>query len=1525
MWKLSDRFTESSSGYEAEQVGLDPMLFNEINEPHKNVKDHLSKTVHKALAKHSGLDSDLFDLFLAGPATGMRYNPISDLDVYVLPAYDQIPAKYDKHEFRKHLTEAMAHKVDGTHLPGSQHRIHAFIVKPGETPDSLFGDPETPSYSLSDNSWYVQPSRKSNTTHSELSQQANRAERIKEKVRLLLRSKHSQVYKDYLKKRADEEPDSFSTPTQTLRFLKEANLEGDNLGDSNTGQAEVEHGVREGSIGMVSLSLGTQAHSSGVDEEARFIRLAADVQQLAQQMQQNLLNRPDIQQLQEAAAPARAVSPIPGATPAFTNPQAIEAARLYDNIDTFLSAIAREYPAAYKLMPWGVKQIKSWDHSSPPAASLSHLFDIVGQAGTMINEMRQQNKLPQGFDVNQMTFEQLESWLYEQRAQGLENGWENPNHIFTTSDGWNVDHVTTENDLAREGELMGHCVGGYYPQVENGSSLIYSLRDPKGHPHATMEIEGQNHIPPLHPGNEQGWYHDNETQTSHQVDPWGIVQIQGKQNQEPLDEYKARLKEFFQHHQAQGAKFALGDDDQDYIQGPSDMMDWYENRYPIIGGESDGDDNAYGVVQHTPGPDVWADLVEECVNGIVRANQDGFHRYEWQGNDPDEVADAIVALLHKSVDRHKPSSQDLIGMIEKEYWDKADEYRELNFDYMSDREYEYWKNEYWDADNYPKDFDEEGNPVEDPREVWNREQEEESDIAEKVRDYVADEFDHESPYRQVGNFLKRVQSQLGVTSSWKQASDLSVIYNSERDHILLGDAGANSDDRILGTYDGQDVHLDQPSTQWLSDDHFKKLWETSFPDRPLEKIHVRTSAWKESWIKEAADPVQTYQKLLKRPDIANSPELQKLLEAFVKSHSGQGCLGNPRFMDWYLKQIKNHFKNHNIDETFEPHQDYWTAFVDQAVKIFNEISQAKPAPDLFTMTLEEADKWANETQNNRYQDENRWQNKEVVYNFKGADKGWTIDRLTHRDDFTTEGDLMGMCIGGSNYWGRHQAGQTDYFSLRDPRGLPHATFELLKTRHDNDESGFDEGGGGHPSWTNTPEGPSELVEVPGSYKVLQAFGKSDQPPSAKYRAMIGEFFQAWGVEEESNRKTEKNWTDSYNHDHHSDYYWDGMDEAPPDAINDVDDLTTFMYSYENRGTAHTYHGFNEECYDDDGGDGAPGGYFDLKNREDYGLTDSDTYQSFEGKECEGTDVEGRDFPELDLHRLMENVIRKGEDLDEVGKGLAEYVYASSSVYWVEQGVDSLGRGLSQERLDERQEELKKYNNNVDEPHHSNPAPLRHTLGNMATEFNTLIQDYVHAGDNDAANICQRVWNKVVQDLPTVASEAKKSYHKTMSSPYITEHQPGQAARYWNPDNEQNGYDYQHYSFPGVPSGSGVHPNQQVLFNDVRSPWSEIENHDDPSEARNQKIMQTVATVVKTYTDQWFANHPLPVKREWGLNYPEPELRMQMRNAIGKEFPELNPDSFANQIARAYHEYVNELQSQAPQPIAPTARVWTLCA
>lgn len=106
--------------------------------------------------------------------------------------------------------------------------------------------------------------------------------------------------------------------------------------------------------------------------------------------------------------------------------------------------------------------------------------------------------------------------------------------------------------LKYEGDTMGHCVGGYCDDVAAGASNIFSLRDAKGFPHVTIETA---------PPSRQDFisknfrdYTDLLQEGSAIADKWvreqlakqpgRIVQIKGKQNKAPVDDYLPFVQDF---------------------------------------------------------------------------------------------------------------------------------------------------------------------------------------------------------------------------------------------------------------------------------------------------------------------------------------------------------------------------------------------------------------------------------------------------------------------------------------------------------------------------------------------------------------------------------------------------------------------------------------------------------------------------------------------------------------------------------------------------------------------------------------------------------------------------------------------------------------------------------------------------------------------------------------------------------------------------------------------------------------------
>jgi hypothetical protein len=125
---------------------------------------------------------------------------------------------------------------------------------------------------------------------------------------------------------------------------------------------------------------------------------------------------------------------------------------------------------------------------------------------------------------------------------------------------------------------MGHCVGGYCPDVMEGRSRIFSLRDAKGEPHVTIETKPYTQWLSLEhaadtdpdfgdawndwrygydisrtPGRPEGTFEDylreNDPDLLSRFEgqnyaPDEIVQIKGKQNRAPKDDYLPFVQDF---------------------------------------------------------------------------------------------------------------------------------------------------------------------------------------------------------------------------------------------------------------------------------------------------------------------------------------------------------------------------------------------------------------------------------------------------------------------------------------------------------------------------------------------------------------------------------------------------------------------------------------------------------------------------------------------------------------------------------------------------------------------------------------------------------------------------------------------------------------------------------------------------------------------------------------------------------------------------------------------------------------------
>ena len=123
-------------------------------------------------------------------------------------------------------------------------------------------------------------------------------------------------------------------------------------------------------------------------------------------------------------------------------------------------------------------------------------------------------------------------------------------------------YKTLEDALKYEGDTMGHCVGGYCPDVASGRTKIFSLRDKRGEPHVTVEIKPQQHLDYNTWFNKQpeevqnriaqrriqdknhDIYEGPEYLAAREALPPLINQIKGKQNRRPVEKYDPYTQDF---------------------------------------------------------------------------------------------------------------------------------------------------------------------------------------------------------------------------------------------------------------------------------------------------------------------------------------------------------------------------------------------------------------------------------------------------------------------------------------------------------------------------------------------------------------------------------------------------------------------------------------------------------------------------------------------------------------------------------------------------------------------------------------------------------------------------------------------------------------------------------------------------------------------------------------------------------------------------------------------------------------------
>ena len=148
------------------------------------------------------------------------------------------------------------------------------------------------------------------------------------------------------------------------------------------------------------------------------------------------------------------------------------------------------------IVPWVASIVNRYVKYGVPIVTGGDIDYLVRNIGSITDWANATHPDLMRFSVPQAVDAQRE-WHEEMKhaATGQAVGKGEVVHRFP--DRWTFERLTTAEQLSDEGASQGHCVGGtsYRNAVESGAMRIYSLRDPKGVPHVTVEIEQATSVP----------------------------------------------------------------------------------------------------------------------------------------------------------------------------------------------------------------------------------------------------------------------------------------------------------------------------------------------------------------------------------------------------------------------------------------------------------------------------------------------------------------------------------------------------------------------------------------------------------------------------------------------------------------------------------------------------------------------------------------------------------------------------------------------------------------------------------------------------------------------------------------------------------------------------------------------------------------------------------------------------------------------------------------------------------------------
>lgn len=110
----------------------------------------------------------------------------------------------------------------------------------------------------------------------------------------------------------------------------------------------------------------------------------------------------------------------------------------------------------------------------------------------------------------------FQEWLREERLRKSLLRQAEDATVVRWSDGWHIVEVTAAEDvpgaMELEGAIMHHCIGSdeqpsencsYKQAADNGDIRVFSLRDPRGQPHATWHVDSEGYLCEIHGKSDQ--------------------------------------------------------------------------------------------------------------------------------------------------------------------------------------------------------------------------------------------------------------------------------------------------------------------------------------------------------------------------------------------------------------------------------------------------------------------------------------------------------------------------------------------------------------------------------------------------------------------------------------------------------------------------------------------------------------------------------------------------------------------------------------------------------------------------------------------------------------------------------------------------------------------------------------------------------------------------------------------------------------------------------------------------------------